>query len=70
MSRPTKGKPVDEVEAIARLRRCDLAGLEFVVRTYQDQAKRTAYLITGDSALAEDIVQSAFLRAYEEAAAR
>lgn len=56
---------MDEKEAIARLRQGDLAGLEFLVRTYQVEAKRTAYLITGDAALAEDVVQSAFLRAFE-----
>ncbi len=56
---------MDEKEAIARLQQGDLAGLEFLVREYQDEAKRTAYLITGDTALAEDVVQSAFLRAYE-----
>jgi RNA polymerase sigma-70 factor (ECF subfamily) len=56
---------MDEREAIARLRRGDLAGLELLVHTHQDEAKRTAYLITGDAALAEDIVQAAFLRAAE-----
>ena len=35
------------------------------MRRYQVQAVRTAYLITRDRALAEDIVQAAFLRAYE-----
>jgi RNA polymerase sigma-70 factor (ECF subfamily) len=36
-----------------------------LVRQYQVQAVRTAYLIVRDRALAEDIVQAAFLRAYE-----
>ena len=54
-----------EQEAIARLKRGDVGGLEALVRRYQVQAVRTAYLITRDRALAEDTVQAAFLRAYE-----
>ncbi|MBC7251671.1 MAG: sigma-70 family RNA polymerase sigma factor [Anaerolineae bacterium] len=54
-----------EQTAIARLKRGDISGLEALVRKYQVQAVRAAYLITRDRALAEDIVQTAFLRAYE-----
>jgi len=56
---------MEEHEAIVRLKRGDIGGLEALVRQYQVQAVRTAYLITRDRALAEDIVQAAFLRAYE-----
>ena len=56
---------MEEQEAVARLKRGDIGGLEALVRKYQVQAVRTAYLITRDRALAEDIVQAAFLRAYE-----
>lgn len=56
---------MEEQEAITRLKRGDIGGLEALVRQYQVQAVRTAYLITRDRALAEDIVQAAFLRAYE-----
>jgi RNA polymerase sigma-70 factor (ECF subfamily) len=56
---------MDEGEAIARLRSGDVAGLELLVRQYQIQAIRTAYLVTRDRSLAEDVVQSAFLKAYE-----
>ena len=56
---------MEEQEAIARLKRGDIGGLEALVCKYQVQAVRTAYLITRDRALAEDIVQTAFLRAYE-----
>jgi RNA polymerase sigma-70 factor (ECF subfamily) len=56
---------MEEQEAIARLKRGDIGGLEALVRKYQVQAVRTAYLIIRDRALAEDIVQAAFLRAYE-----
>jgi len=56
----------DEVRAaIARLRRGDIGGLEALMLRYQVRALRTAALITRDYALAEDLVQAAFLRAYE-----
>ena len=53
---------MDEQQAIALLKQGDLKGLEFLVRQYQAKAVHTAYLIIGDTALAEDIVQTAFLR--------
>jgi RNA polymerase sigma-70 factor (ECF subfamily) len=56
---------MEEAEAIARLKQGDVGGLEALVRGHQVQAVRTAYLITRDRALAEDIVQAAFVRAYE-----
>ena len=56
---------MEEQEAIARLKRGDIGGLEALVRRYQVRAVRTAYLIIRNRALAEDIVQAAFLRAYE-----
>lgn len=56
---------MEEQAAIARLKQGDIGGLEVLVLQYQVQAVRTAFLITRDRALAEDIVQAAFLRAYE-----
>lgn len=56
---------MDEAHAIARLKRGDIAGLETLVREYQVRAARTAYLIVRDGALAEDIVQDAFVRVSE-----
>ncbi len=55
----------EERQAIARLKRGDIGRLEPLVRRYQLPALRAATLITRDRALAEDIVQAAFLRAYE-----
>jgi RNA polymerase sigma-70 factor, ECF subfamily len=52
---------VDDSAAIARLKQGDIAGLEHLVACYQVEAVRTAYLITRNRALAEDIVQSSFL---------
>jgi RNA polymerase sigma-70 factor (ECF subfamily) len=55
---------VNEQEAIQRLKDNDINGLEFLVMCYQVKAVRTAYLITRDVGLAEDVVQDSFLRAY------
>jgi RNA polymerase sigma-70 factor (ECF subfamily) len=54
-----------ENEAIVRLKQGDVRGLEILVKTYQLKAVRAAYLIVGDRALAEDVVEDAFLRVYE-----
>ncbi len=54
-----------EREAIRKLKNGDITGLEVLVRKYQLQAIRAADLITRDRALAEDIVQAVFIRAYE-----
>jgi RNA polymerase sigma-70 factor (ECF subfamily) len=56
---------MEEREAITQLQRGNIAGLEALVHRYQAQALRAAYLITLDAALAEDVVQTAFLRVYE-----
>ena len=54
---------MDEEQAIARLKQGDLNGLEALVKAYQAQAVHTAFLIVAERALAEDIAQSAFLKA-------
>ncbi|MDQ3930515.1 MAG: sigma-70 family RNA polymerase sigma factor [Chloroflexota bacterium] len=59
---------MEESEAISRLKRGDIGGLESLVMLYQGQALRVAYLTTRDYALAEDVVQASFLRAYERIA--
>lgn len=56
---------MDELEAISRLKQGDIAGLELFVRRYQVQALRVACLVTRDRSLAEDVVQDAFVRAYQ-----
>jgi len=55
---------MDDREAVTRLQAGDLSGLEPLVRRYQGQALRTAFLITQERALAEEAVQEAFLRFY------
>jgi RNA polymerase sigma-70 factor (ECF subfamily) len=56
---------VDDREAIARLKRGDITGLEPLFRKYQLQAIRAADFVICDPALAQDVVQSTFLHAYE-----
>ena len=55
---------MDEQQAIQRLKNNNIGGLEFLVVLYQVKAVRTAYLITRDIGLAEDVVQDSFLQAY------
>jgi RNA polymerase sigma-70 factor (ECF subfamily) len=57
---------MEERQAIARLQRGDLIGLEVMVKRYQVQAVQAASLIVQDKALAEDIVQNAFIMAAEK----
>ncbi len=55
---------MDEKQAIQRLKNGDISGLEYLVACHQVRAVRTAYLITRDLGLAEDIVQDSFIRAF------
>ena len=55
---------MDEKQAIQQLKIGDISGLEFLVMCCQAKAVRTAYLITRDVGLAEDVVQDSFLQAY------
>ena len=57
---------MEEQRAIQRLKRGDLGGLEVLVGHHQVRAVRTAYLIVRERALAEDVVQGAFVKAYEK----
>lgn len=56
---------MDDQIAISRLKQGDLNGLVILVNRYQAQAVRAAYLVLYDRALAEDVVQSAFVKAAE-----
>ena len=55
----------DDLAAIRRLKRGDIGGLETLVARYQRQAVQTAYLVTHDEPLAEDVVQDTFVRLYQ-----
>lgn len=54
--------------AIAQLKAGQISGLQALVERYQAQAVQAATLITRDRAAAEDVVQEAFLRAYQRIA--
>ena len=54
-----------EPEAIAALKRGDISGLEALVNLYQLRSIRTAYAITGDRQVAEDVAADAFLLLYD-----
>src|SRR5579883_1809624 len=49
---------------VERARGGDVGAYEELVRRYQDAAVRTAYVVTGDGAEAEDVAQEAFVKAY------
>ena len=52
-------------DAISCLKQGDLNGLETLVRRYQARAVHAAYMIVFDRPLAEDVVQTAFVKVAE-----
>ncbi len=58
------GRPLVESELVAHARRGDLDAFEQLVREHQGIAFRTAYVITGSAADAEEAVQDAFVKAH------
>src|SRR5260221_6593326 len=59
-----EGRPEDDSELFARAQRGDTAAYEEIVRRYQQLAFRTAYVITGSAAEAEDAAQDGFVNAF------
>lgn len=59
-----EGRPEDDSELFARAQRGDTAAYEEIVRRYQQLAFRTAYVITGSAAEAEDAAQDGFVKAF------
>jgi RNA polymerase sigma factor (sigma-70 family) len=59
-----EGRPLDEREQVARARAGDVRAYEELVRLYSEIAFRTAYLVLGSAADAEDCCQEAFLKAH------
>jgi RNA polymerase sigma factor (sigma-70 family) len=57
-------RPLDEAELVERARRGDLDAWETIVRAYQGLAFRTAYVLTGNAADAEEAAQDGFVKAY------
>ena len=58
------GRPLDEATLVARARRGDATAYGELVHAHQEIAFRTAYLVTGSAADAEEAAQDAFLKAY------
>ena len=56
---------MEDLHAIRRLKRGDIDGLEYLIARYQGKALRTAFLITHDEPMAEDVVQESFVRFYQ-----
>ena len=59
-----EGRPEDDVELFARAQRGSVDAFEEIVNRYQELAFRTAYVITGSAAEAEEAAQDAFVKAY------
>lgn len=55
---------VDDQQAVRQMKAGDIGGLAVLVKRYQSPAIETAYLITHNLALAEDVVQDVFLQVY------
>jgi RNA polymerase sigma factor (sigma-70 family) len=58
------GRPLDEAELVARAQRGDAAAYEELVRVHQGIAFRTAYLIAGTAADADEAAQDGFVKAF------
>ena len=65
-----EGRPLEQqvreedADLAERARRGDVGAYEKLVRRYQQVAVRTAYVITGQAADAQDAAQEAFVKAY------
>ena len=62
------GRPLSEAELVERAKRGDQDAYGELVHAYQGIAFRTAYLLTGSAADAEDAAQDAFVKAYQHLA--
>ena len=58
------GRPLDDGELVTRAQQGDVAAYEELVRMYQGIAFRTAYLLAGSTADAEEAAHDAFLKAF------
>ena len=56
---------MDDEQAVRRLKRGEIDGLEHLMARYQVKAGRVAFLITRDETIAQDVVQETFIRIYQ-----
>ena len=59
------GRPLDDAELVTRAQQGDVAAYEELVRMHQGIAFRTAYLLAGSTADAEEAAHDAFLKAFQ-----
>src|SRR5712692_3550859 len=59
-----EGRPADDSNLVTRAQRGDEAAYEEIVQRYQEVVFRTAYVITGSAADAEDAAQEGFVKAF------
>ncbi|MGH3104074.1 MAG: sigma factor, partial [Gaiellaceae bacterium] len=59
-----EGRPPAESELVERAQRGDVNAYEQIVQAHQGIAFRTAFLVTGNAADAEDAAQEGFVKAY------
>ncbi|MBA2637948.1 MAG: RNA polymerase sigma factor [Solirubrobacterales bacterium] len=62
--RTVVGRPLSEHDLVERAKRGDVAAYTQLVRMHEQIAFRTAHLITGNHADAQDAAQEAFIKAY------
>lgn len=53
-----------EVEIIEKVQKGDMQAFEQLFELYKSKALKTAYLMTGDKVVSEDVVQEAFIKCY------
>ena len=58
------GRPPPDTELVVRAKRGDAAAYEELVRRNQGIAFRTAYVVVGNEADAQEVAQDAFVKAY------
>ena len=59
-----EGRPLEESELVERAQSGEIEAFEELVRTYQQLALRTAQVITGNAAEAQDAAQEALVKAF------
>ena len=59
-----EGRPLEDADLVEQAKRGDVRAYEELVRRYQGIAFRTAYVVSGSAADAEDAAQAGFVNAY------